>query len=116
MTKDGKDELAPLALVWRPRAHLDRESIALYLGIERHAPTSALNAIRKIDSALEHVCLFPDAGGRFRSERLAHKEYRTALAGPYIIFYRYNQETLTVYRILHQRQGMDTYAMVMLDE
>ena len=39
-------------------------------------------------------------------------EYRTTLAGPYIIYYRYNATTLTVYRIMHQRQSIDTYSLI----
>ena len=36
----------------------------------------------------------------------------TTLAGPYIIYYRYNATTLTVYRIMHQRQSIDTYSLI----
>ena len=50
-------------LRWRPRAHLDRESIALYLGMECSAPQAALDAIRKIDAAIERVRALPDHGG-----------------------------------------------------
>lgn len=113
MSNEYNDELPlPLNLVWRPRAHLDRESIAIYLGVERHAPQRALQAIERIDSAIERVRLFPDSGGRLRYDRLDHMDYRTVLADPYIVIYRYDAETLTVYRILHQRQDIDTYAMV----
>ena len=85
-----------LDLAWRPRAQLDRESI---------------DAIKGIDAALETVRTFPDAGGHFTDDHLEH-EYRTTLAGPYIIYYRYNATTLTVYRIMHQRQSIDTYSLV----
>ena len=95
-----------LDLAWRPRAQLDRESIAIYLGLERGMPQAALDAIKDIDAALETVRTFPDAGGH-----LEH-EYRTTLAGPYIIYYRYNATTLTVYRIMHQRQSIDTYSLI----
>lgn len=114
MHEENDDEFVPLELEWRPRAHLDRESIAIYLGIERKSPQSALRAIERIDAALERVRLFPDSGGRFRVDQLAHHDYRTALADPYIIFYRFDETTLTVYRVLHQRQDIDTYAMVEL--
>ncbi len=100
-----------LDLQWRPRAHLDRESIAIYLGYERRAPEAALNALRSIDAALETVRRFPDSGGRYCDESLEH-EYRTTLAGSYRIFYRYDDCAVTVYRILHQRQNIDTYALI----
>ena len=111
-TEDPK----PLDLEWRPRAHLDRESIAIYLGFERRTPQTALQTIEKIDAAIERARLFPDAGGRPHFERLDHHDYRTVLAKPYIIFYRFNSTTLTMYRIMHQRQEIDTYAMVELAE
>ena len=44
-----------LDLAWRPRAQLDRESIAIYLGLERGMPQPALDAIKGIDAALETV-------------------------------------------------------------
>lgn len=100
-----------LDLAWRPRAQLDRESIAIYLGLERGMPQAALDAIKGIDAALETVRTFPDVGGHFTDDHLEH-EYRTTLAGPYIIYYRYNATTLTVYRIVHQRQSIDTYSLI----
>lgn len=99
-----------LDLEWRPRAHLDRESIAIYLGHERRAPQAALDTMRAIDAALDMVRTFPDAGGHFADDHLEH-EYRTTLAGSYIIYYRHNARKLTVYRIMHQRQNMDTYSL-----
>lgn len=74
-------------------------------------PRAALDAIKGIDAALETVRTFPDAGGHFTDDHLEH-EYRTTLAGPYIIYYRYNATTLTVYRIMHQRQSIDTYSLI----
>ena len=41
-----------------------------------------------------------------------YEPFRTTLAGPYIIYYRYNATTLTVYRIMHQRQSIDTYSLI----
>lgn len=100
-----------LDLRWRPRAHLDRESIAIYLGFECGNPDAALAAIRGIDAALERVCAFPDGGGHLRIEELAHSDYRKAYADPYVIVYRFDAEAVTVYRILHQRQNLDTYSL-----
>ena len=42
---------------------------------------------------------------------LQGREYRTAQANPYTVYYRYDAATLTVYRILHQRQDIDTYTL-----
>ena len=87
-------------------------------GVHRHLPRpragnaqAALDAIKGIDAALETVRTFPDAGGHFTDDHLEH-EYRTTLADPYIIYYRHNATTLTVYRIMHQRQSIDTYSLI----
>lgn len=101
-------------LHWRPRAHLDRESIAIYLGTECGSPQAALKAIRKIDAAISRICAFPDSGGITRSPGKGGREYRTALANPYTIYYRFDDTHVTIYRILHQRQDLDTYTFLEL--
>lgn len=103
-----------LQLRWRPRAQLDRESIAIYLGVERRSPQAALNAMAVIDKALSFIRQFPDSGGFYQHDHL-DREYRTMLADPYIVYYRYDAEYLTVYRILHQRQDIDVYTLIDLD-
>lgn len=100
-------------LLWRPRAQLDRESIAIYLGQQRASPQAALEAIAGIDKALETACAFPESGSRFGDDKL-EGEYRSVLAGNYRIFYQYDDASLTVYRILHQRQDIDDYSFVQL--
>ena len=105
-----------LNVSWRPRAHLDRESIAIYWGLERGKPDVALNILERIDTALLFICEFPDSGGHCQIEKLAHNEYRTALANPYTIYYRYDDTTLTIYRVLHQRQNFDTYSLIDLEQ
>ena len=105
-----------LDLAWRPRAHLDRESITIYLGLECRNPQAALAAMRRIDAAVDHARAFPDSGGRVVVDGLHHREYRTVLANPYTVYYRFDDATLTVYRILHQRQDIDTYALIDLPE
>ena len=59
-----------LDLAWRPRAHLDRESIAIYLGVECGNLPAALAAVQRIDAAVERARALPHAGGRFRMEGL----------------------------------------------
>lgn len=104
-----------LDLEWRPRARLDRESIAIYLGIEQQNPNVALAAIKRIDEGILFAREFPDAGGWLIRDELNNK-YRTVLTSPYTIYYRFNETTLTVYRILHQHQDLDTYALVNLED
>lgn len=43
---------------------------------------------------------------------LSHHEYRTAHVNPYTIYYRFDENTLTIHRVLHQRQDIDTFELV----
>lgn len=103
-----------LALKFRPRAQIDRESIAIYIGFECGMPQAARDVIGKIDAATHRVREFPDSGGRFYDASLANAEYRTVKAGKYTVFYRYDSQAITVYRILHHRQDIDSYSFVNL--
>ncbi len=116
LASEQSGRTCPLAMEWRPRAELDRESIAIFLGLECGNPQAALSAIQRIDAAIDRVRLLPDSGGRVRFDQLANKEYRTVLANPYIIYYRFDARTVTIYRVLHQRRSMDDYALVDLRE
>ncbi len=101
----------PLKLQWRPRANLDRQSIAIYLGVECGNPEAALNVIASIDEAIERIRLQPYLGKRFCHERLQN-EYRMVQANPYTIFYRADSRCVTIYRIMHQRQDISDYKLV----
>ena len=95
----------------RPRAELDIESISIFLAYERKRPQAAVDAVAKIYEAIELVREFPDMGGHVHRDELNH-EYRTIPANPYTIYYRYDEKILTVYRVIHQRQDIDTYTLV----
>ena len=99
-------------VVWRPRAHLDRQSIALYLGQECGNPKAALSAIREIDTAIDRVREFPELGRNFDVDLLSHHDYRCVLAGTYRVFYRFVDNQIIIYRVLHQRRDIDPRALV----
>ncbi len=101
-------------LEWRPRAHLDRESIASYLAVEVCNPAAALKAIQDIDRALENARLFPEAARAFDHEMLKRHDYRCALAGNYRVFYTFDDDTVTVHRVLHPRMDICAYTLVNL--
>ena len=74
-----------LALEWRPRAQLDRESIAIYIGIECGQPQNALKITQDIDDAIESARMFPDSGIRFKADSLKNHGYRMVTTGKYMI-------------------------------
>ena len=87
-----------LEVTWRPRAQLDRESIALYLGFEQGNPEAALSAMQSIDSVIDRLRRFPESGGCVLVGGLDHDDYRR------------------VYRVIHQRQDFDVYSLVDLSK
>ncbi len=103
---DQEPAEAPLQLAWRPRAHLDRESIAIYLALECGRPEAARRTLKRIDEAIDRARTFPESGLVVQVEGTDNEDYRRVLAGPYCVYYRHDQTTLTIYRILHQRQGI----------
>jgi len=60
--------------------------------------------------------LFPDIKERLCPNAIHAVECRAISVSPYIICYRFDDTALAVYRILHQRQNIDTYALVDLPE
>lgn len=100
-----------LKVVWRPRARLDRESIGIFLSIEKQNARAAFKIDQKIEKAKKLLREFPDMGGSLRPDGL-NREYRTMPVDPYTIYYTYDENELTIHRILHQRQDIDTYAFV----
>lgn len=111
MTSEASDP-GLLRVRWRPRAQVDRESIAIFLGVECGSPSMALSVMAQIDRAIERARRFPDACGRYRDETLEAKEYRTVVTNPYTVYYRFDEEFVTIYRILHQRQDISEYALI----
>ena len=101
-----------LEISWRPRAQLDRESIACYLAIDCKNPQAALKTIKELDDTLENARTFPEMGRRFQDDTLQNKDYRMLLCGSYRIFYRFDENQLTVYRILHQHRDIDTFTLI----
>ena len=104
-----------LACEWRPRAQVDRESIAIYLGQEMGNPQAALQAIRAIDAALAFVCEFPFAGHPIIDDMLEADGYRWWQAGRYKIVYTATDAVLTVWRVYHERQDIADYAAVSVE-
>jgi len=95
----------------RPRAQLDIESIYIYLAFERSAPKAALDVVEALYSAFERIADLPESGRLFESDDL-ERVYRRVLAKDYWIYYTFDEESLTVWRIFHVRQDTDNYAIV----
>ncbi len=101
---------------YRPRAAYDVESIVTYIAQIHKAPLTARAWYEKLKDNVALLCENPDLGRIFSDERLTLKERRTFLVGQYRLFYSYNKDTLTIWRILHTSQDIDDYSLVDLSD
>ena len=95
----------------RPRAQLDLESLFIYRAFELKEPNAAQKTVDAIYSAIERAAEFPEAGRLFENENL-EQGYRRVLVGRYWVYYTFDDESLTVWRVFHVRQDIDNYSIV----
>lgn len=98
--------------VYRPRASFDLESIVIYVGEVLGMHQSAKRLFHDVVEEVNALCDMPHIGRPFFDEALERKNYRTHLVGQHRIFYSFDKETLTVWRIVHTRQDIDDYALI----
>ena len=98
---------------YRQRASLDLDSILVYLMVVRSP-----QAVRKVADALlesiERVAEVPSVGHAFDDDDL-HDTYRRILSGSYWIYYTFDENTLTVWRIFHTSQDTDEYGFELFE-
>ena len=95
----------------RQRAQLDIESIYIYLALEAGAPRAAHETIDALYAAFERIADMPESGMRFASDDL-DREYRRTLVRNYWVYYTFDSTTLTIWRVFHTRQDIDTMTLV----
>ena len=58
----------------------------------------------------------PTLGRPFIDESLSRRDIRSWLVGNYRVFYTYDEEFLTVRRVIHTRQDIDDFALIDWEE
>ena len=99
-------------VIYRPRAKWDLESIVVYIGQVQGSPEAAKKLFESITNAISNLCEMPELGRRISDERLDRKHYNSWLVNNYRIFYSYDTDSLTVWRIVHTSQDLDDYSLV----
>lgn len=99
-------------VLYRPRAKFDLESIAIFLGEVCSNPGAARTTYNAIKEAVDRLAVMPTIGRPFIDETLTRRAYRSWLVGNYRVFYSFDETTLTVWRVIHNRQDIDDYAFV----
>lgn len=89
--------------------HLRGRSVVEILPLARQTYTS-------IKAAVKELCAMPTLGRPFIDEALGRRDIRSWLVGNYRVFYTYDEEFLTVRRVIHTRQDIDDFALIDWEE
>ena len=86
----------------QPRAQLDIESAYIYRAVELKEPRAALALVNAFYDAFDLLADFPEMGMHFEDDAL-ELEYRRKLVKNHWIYYTFDAEKLTVWRVFHAR-------------
>lgn len=86
-------------VVFAPAADGDLDSIAAYIALDN--PRAAVTLIRELRARCLSLKDFPLRGRRVNAE------HRALVASPHLIFYRVQDDTVVIVRILHGAQDVD---------
>ena len=101
-----------LRLYMTPRAKRDLASAVIYIGEVLGAPQAAKGFYEDYQHEMELVCQNPNMGARFRDPMLENSDYRWVMVGKYRVFYRHDDEAVTVWRIVHCLQDLDEFELI----
>ena len=87
-----------------PLAKNDLQEIKAYITDELQNPTAALDIIKRITKRLRSLVDFPIMGAALSSIVDIDTDYRYLVYGNYKAFYRYEDETVYVIRVLYSRR------------
>lgn len=92
--------MAEFKVEFLPAANEDLNEIFDYILLEN--PAAAEEILEKIISALNHLRTFPHAGIKLTQVSVEHFQFRMVVIKPYIAFYRFIDDKVLIYRILHE--------------
>lgn len=87
-----------------PNAIEDLQGIKSYIENDLQNPIAARNTINKIISTYEDLSIFPESGITVQKYVPFATDYRFVLANNYSIFYRIENNTVFVIRILYSKR------------
>jgi plasmid stabilization system protein ParE len=87
-----------------PQARKDLEGIKAYIAGELENPVAALNVVSRITRSIKNLKDMPGTGSPLSSKVPFETNYRTLVCGNYLAFYRYEDKTVFVDRILYGRR------------
>jgi addiction module RelE/StbE family toxin len=87
-----------------PKAQRDILEIKKYISEELGNPTAATNVLAKITKRIRDLMEFPFIGAPLSSVIKIETSYRYLVCGQYTAFYRYENDTVYVDRVLYGRR------------
>lgn len=88
-----------------PRAIRDLDSIYEYIAKEKSAPENAKGQVDRIKKGILNFDIFPQSHQERNEGRYAGKGYRQLLIDNYIVIFRIDEVSKTVYVVTIQYQG-----------
>ena len=87
-----------------PQAKKDLEDIKAYISEELENPIAAVNVVSRITKKIKNLKDTPGIGTSLSSKISFDTDYRFLVCGNYLTFYRYEEKTVYVDRVLYGRR------------
>ena len=88
-------------IYYSPLARQDLEQIGDYIAFELKNPTAALNAVNRIQTAIDKLADFPHMGAPLSARYEDVGNCRFLVCGSYLAFYREQTNSIYIDRILY---------------
>ena len=96
-----------------PEAKNDLHDIKEYITVEFDSPTTAVNMVSKITTAIRTLSDFPDMGAPLSSKVDIPNNYRFLVCGSYLVFYKHVGGIVDIIRVLYGRRD---YMKILFDD
>ncbi|MFG6114896.1 type II toxin-antitoxin system RelE/ParE family toxin [Halobacillus sp. MO56] len=96
-----------------PVAKKDLLEIKEYVEVELGNPDAAIGVLTEIIICYEKLKDFPKAGMELKEKVELPTDYRYLICGNYLVFYKLDDEYISIYRILYSRRD---YIKILLDD
>ena len=93
---------------YSPSAQQDLEQIGDYINQELCSPAPALNTVNKIQDSIDNLSEFPLIGAHLSSIVDVDTDYRFIVCGNYLAFYRTDEVTVYIDRIIYGKRDYMT--------
>lgn len=96
-----------VAITILKRAEQDMEDIYHYIADKLQSPQSAMSQFEVIANAIQTLEIFPERCAVVEELLCLDIKVRRLLVKNYSVFYRIDNDTVTVLRVLHQSSSLD---------